>query len=71
MLKDIVAKYGWKTVTGCLVMAAGQLMQTIPVTAPYAPVATALGIALGGVGVRAAIAKIAADAVNPKEQDHA
>lgn len=69
-MKALVAKYGWKTVSGCLVMAAGQLMQTIPATAPYAPVATALGIALGGVGVRAAIAKIAADAINPKEQTH-
>lgn len=58
----LVAKYGWKTVTGCIVMAAGQIMQTIPATAPYAPVATALGTVLGGVGIRAAIAKLAESA---------
>jgi|GEM_PF-2822323 len=55
----LIAKYGWKTVAGCVVMAAGQIMQTIPATAPYAPVATALGTVLGGVGIRAAIAKLA------------
>ena len=58
---NLIAKYGWKTVTGCLVMAAGQIMQTIPTTAPYAPVATALGTVLGGVGIRAAIAKLGED----------
>ena len=68
MLKVLIAKYGWKTIVGCTVLAAGQIMQTIPATAPYAPVATALGTVLGGVGIRAAVAKLAQDL---KEQDHA
>jgi len=66
--RKLITKYGWKTVTGCVVLAAGQIMQTIPATAPYAPVATALGTVLGGVGIRAAISKLADDL---KEQDHA
>lgn len=54
----LIAKYGWKTVTGSIALAIGQLLKLSPDTEPYAPIADAIGVALGGVGVRCAIAKI-------------
>jgi len=57
-MRSLIARYGWKTVAGTLILAIGQIMQSIPAVESYAPVANALGIALGGVGIRCALAKI-------------
>lgn len=54
----LIAKYGWKTVTGSIALAIGQLLKLSPDTEPYAPIADAVGVALGGVGLRCAIANI-------------
>lgn len=56
-MKAIIEKYGWKTILGTLIIAAGQIMHVIPDLEPYAPYADALGLALGGIGIRIAIAK--------------
>lgn len=57
----LIARYGWKTVLGSIVLAVGQLLKLSPTTDAYAPVADALGLALGGVGIRCALAKIVED----------
>lgn len=60
-MKALIAKYGWKTVAGSVALAIGQLLKLSPRTATYAPIADAVGVALGGVGVRCAIAKLTED----------
>lgn len=57
-VRDLIAKYGWKTVAGTLLFAAGELMEIWPALTDYAALAKASGTVLGGVGVRMAIAKI-------------
>lgn len=56
-MKSFVAKYGWKTILGTLLLAAGQIMAQIPELQPYASTADAVGTILGGIGLRLAIAK--------------
>lgn len=50
-------KLGWKTIAGTMLLAAGQLMLLHEETKSYAPLVDALGLGLGGIGIRAAIAK--------------
>jgi hypothetical protein len=57
-VRDLIARYGWKTVAGTLLFALGELLETRPGMADYAALAKAAGTVLGGVGIRAAIAKI-------------
>jgi hypothetical protein len=59
MLRALVAKYGWKTILGTLLLAAGQAAPYVPQAAPLAPALNCLGVVLGGVGLRAAIANAA------------
>lgn len=48
-------KLGWKTIAGTLILACGQLMLMYDETKPFAPLVDAVGIALGGIGLRKAI----------------
>ena len=48
--------YQSKTKWAALVLGAAQLAKAFPVTAPYAAAVEALGIALGGFGLRDAMA---------------
>ena len=52
---------GWKTITGAIVMGVGYackaLAGVVPALGEIGDALVAIGIALGGIGVRAAIAK--------------
>ena len=50
-------KYGWKTITGTMLLTAGEVMDAGIRLAPYAPLVKAAGMLLGGIGIRAAITK--------------
>lgn len=50
---------GWKTITGTLIIAAGILCEHLGVDATVCGALEAAGTTLGGIGIRAAIAKIA------------
>ena len=50
-------KYGWKTITGTVLLAIGEAMDAEPALAPWSPLVKAIGTILGGIGLRAAIAK--------------
>lgn len=56
-MRDLLAKYGWKTILGTLLLAAGEVMDTDIRTAPYSPLVKAAGTVLGGIGIRVAISK--------------
>lgn len=45
---------GWKTILGAALVAAGQLLHN---PADPANIAQAIGIFLGGIGIRAAVSK--------------
>lgn len=49
---------GWKTIAGTFLLAAGQLIPAVwPDGAAYVPYLNAIGAALGGIGLRLAVAK--------------
>ena len=50
-------KYGWKTITGTILLAIGEAMDAEPALASWSPLVKAVGTILGGIGLRAAIAK--------------
>lgn len=56
-MNDLLAKYGWKTILGTVLLAAGEVMDTDIRTAPYSPLVKAAGTVLGGIGIRVAISK--------------
>lgn len=56
-MRSVLAKYGWKTILGTLLLAAGEVMDTDIRTAPYSPLVKAAGTVLGGIGLRVAVAK--------------
>ena len=56
-MSNLLTKYGWKTILGTLLLAAGEVMDTDIRTAPYSPVVKAAGTVLGGIGLRVAITK--------------
>lgn len=53
---------GWKTITGAILMGVGYackaLMGVVPALAEIGDALIAIGVALGGIGARAAIAKV-------------
>jgi hypothetical protein len=59
-VRDLIARYGWKTVAGTLLFALGELLEMRPGLTDYAALAKAAGAVLGGVGIRVAISKIGA-----------
>lgn len=56
-MKAFIAKYGWKTIAGTILLAAGQLMAQVPELQPYASMVDAAGALLGGIGLRVAVTK--------------
>ena len=50
-------RYGWKTILGTMLLAAGEVMDADARVAHYAPLVKAAGILLGGIGIRTAISK--------------
>jgi len=59
MLASLIARYGWKTILGTLLLAAGQAAPYLPALSPYAPALNCVGVVLGGVGLRTALANVA------------
>ena len=47
----LLARFGWKTLAGTLLLTAGQIAPAIPGLAPFAAALNAVGVALGGIGV--------------------
>jgi hypothetical protein len=58
---EALKSMGWKTITGAVLMglgyAAKALASTVPALDVVGDALIAIGVALGGIGVRAAIAK--------------
>jgi hypothetical protein len=72
MIAQLIARYGWKTVTGTALLTAGQIAPTIPWLAPYTVLLTVTGTALGGFGVLHKFDKLAQDVLSaPKDGPHA
>jgi hypothetical protein len=58
---DIIMKFGWKTISGAVIMGLGYACKALivvdPIFAVIGDAMIAIGIALAGIGARMAIAK--------------
>jgi hypothetical protein len=51
VIKQLIDRYGWKTITGTVLVTLGQIAPTIPWLAPFSFALNVVGCSLGGVGV--------------------
>lgn len=58
MIRDLIARYGWKTILGTVLYSIGEIMGTYPELGDWSAMLKAVGALLGGVGLRAAVAKM-------------
>jgi len=60
VIRELINRYGWKTILGTVLYSMGELMGTSPELSDWSAALKAVGALLGGVGLRAAVAKMEA-----------